>query len=189
MHFPLFSVSPAALFSVSTPFLLSFAFHLSECCSFPFLGEFSVVTRFMWSSSERVCVFVGIRELVFIFFQQWGSTSNTIRFKFLKSGHPESRETLDTNQVTTLPVDFIIYRSSTVIFSLFLAPVTPALFWCFFSGAKFTSSFSFSTSFVTRRITLAGSAFLQFTQSSPCDPQHSSRDSSVDFIISFGICR
>lgn len=58
-----------------------------------------------------------------------------IKFKFLKSRHPERGETLDTNQVTTPPppeplpssLDFIICRSGTVIFSLFPALATLVL--------------------------------------------------------------
>lgn len=109
-----------------------------------------------------------------------------IKFKFVKTKHPERVETLDTNQVTTHPpssLDFIICRSCTVIFSLFLA-LAALVLSCFFGHSLQALSVIFP-----HRLTLAGSAFLPVNQSGPSDPQHSSRSPAVDFIIYFGICR
>lgn len=101
-----------------------------------------------------------------------------------KDVRPWTQTNLQHSPLILLLTDLLLlFFLCSLLLSLWLSPGV------FFWGVKFTSSFSFSTSFVTHRITLAGSTFLQFTQSSPCDPQHSSRDSSVDFIISFGICR
>lgn len=93
-----------------------------------------------------------------------GALSNII--KFVKTKHPERVETLNTNQVTTHPpssLDFIICRSCTVIFSLFLA-LAALVLSCFF-GHSLQALLFFHTGSL-----LLAVHFYQLTRAAPLIP-------------------